>query len=623
MSFTPLPLNRLYLSHGLSEPAFGDSEFIFYVKTADGRRSIVRQSLTTGLAQTLTTEPLPAGSVGYGGAIFAVRGHVLIYAAKDMRLHGIDLTTGDQWKVTPAYEGVAAPSISPCGKFVAFLSEQDGKCNVLLTAARVRGQTLPVKLSDDPWYAFNPTFAPDGVRIAWQEWNEMDMPWDEARLQVGHFPKPTGECATSLELLPLTTTTIAKPRVSYASPQFNPDGKSLAFVSDESGWRSLWVSNADGTKPVRVDTGEGEIGAPDWVPGVIAMRWSADGQALYTVRRYQSQDVLLRVAWPEKKVTEIQTAWTQMHGLNLDEEAMLFIGANPVTSAILATLDAQTEKVVARATTGVGLIDPASLSKPEVISWKTIGETPAWGILHRAVGPEAEKLPRPLIVSIHGGPTAERPLTWDAQAHYFATRGWHYLTVNHRGGTGFGRAYQDLLNGQWGVVDIEDARTGAEHLVAAGLADSQRLVITGGSAGGYTTLMALTQQPDFWAAGISLFGIGNLYELKLGSHRFEVNYEQTLIGKLPEAGPLWKERSPLTHVKKVRAPVLLFHGTDDKAVPHQQSVEFAEAVKRNGGIAELVSYEGEGHGFMREANRRDVIEKTEKFLEKYVMCLQK
>jgi len=180
-----------------------------------------------------------------------------------------------------------------------------------------------------------------------------------------------------------------------------------------------------------------------------------------------------------------------------------------------------------------------------------------------------------------------------------------------------------MLNGQWGVVDVEDARTGAEHLINAGLADPQRLVIMGGSAGGYTTLMALTQQPDFWAAGVSLFGVGDLYELKQGTHRFEVNYEQTLIGRLPEAGPLWKQRSPLTHVKNVRAPVLLFHGKDDKAVPHQQSVDFAEAVRRSGGVAELVSYEGEGHGFVNEATRRDMIEKTERFLDKYVICLQK
>ena len=241
-----------------------------------------------------------------------------------------------------------------------------------------------------------------------------------------------------------------------------------------------------------------------------------------------------------------------------------------------------------------------------------MGDATAWGILHPAVLPAHEKRPCPLLVCVHGGPTSERALTWDAQAQYFSTRGWHYLTVNHRGSTGYGREYQNALQGNWGVLDIQDACTGATHLIDSGMADPKRLVITGGSAGGYSTLMALTQQPDFWAAGISLYGIGDMYELRLGSHRFEVNYEQWLIGKLPETGPLWKERSPLTHVKNIRAPVLLFHGTDDKAVPHQQSVDFAQAVRQNGGIAEVVSYPGEGHGFVREATRRDVIEKMER-----------
>jgi dipeptidyl aminopeptidase/acylaminoacyl peptidase len=209
-----------------------------------------------------------------------------------------------------------------------------------------------------------------------------------------------------------------------------------------------------------------------------------------------------------------------------------------------------------------------------------------------------------------------------AQAQYFATRGWHYLLVNHRGGTGFGRAYQDQLNGQWGVVDVQDARSGAEHLIRQGLADPGRVVITGGSAGGYTTLMALAQQPDFWAAGVSLYGIGDMYELKQGSHRFELNYEQGLIGRLPEAGRLWKERSPLTHVRNVRAPVLLFHGKDDKAVPYQQSVDFAEAARRNGVPVELVLYDDEGHGFNKEATRRDCLERTERFLEKYIVNQQ-
>ena len=616
-----LPLDRFCLSRAISEPAFGETpESVFYVLLADGRRRIVRQSMSTGLDQVVATEPEPAGRVGYGGALFAVRGDMLAYAAKDGRLHGIDLTTGEQWAITPAGEGVAAPAISPCGRFIAYLCEQDGKCNVLLVD--VRGRSLPVKLSTDPWYAFNPTFSPDGGRIAWMEWDESNMPWVESRLHVARFAKATHEVAHGSELLPISVTIISKTRVSYASPQFSPDGKSLAFTSDETGWRSLWIADADGRSPARMETGEGEIGGPDWAPGLIKMRWGVDGKILYAVRRHQSRDVLLRVDRSAGEAAEIETRWTWITGLNSCRDHLVFVASDPTTPGTLVTLDLSTGQETRRATNGVGLIAPAWLSQPQVISWDTVGGTRTWGVLHPAVGPEAEKLPRPLLVSVHGGPTAEQPLQWDAQAQYFATRGWHVLSVNYRGGSGFGRAYQDLLDGRWGVVDVEDARTGAEHLIRSGQADRERLVIMGGSAGGYTTLMALTQHPDFWAAGVSLYGIGNLYEVRQGSHRFEVNYEQLLVGRLPEAGRLWKERSALTHVKNLRAPVLLLHGAEDKAVPHQQSVEFAEAVRSNGGVAELVSYEGEGHGFTKEATRRDVIVRMEKFLDKYVLCRQ-
>jgi dipeptidyl aminopeptidase/acylaminoacyl peptidase len=254
-----------------------------------------------------------------------------------------------------------------------------------------------------------------------------------------------------------------------------------------------------------------------------------------------------------------------------------------------------------------------------VIEWQTRDGTMIYGVLYPA---QRGSGPRPLLVSIHGGPTSEVPQGWDAQAQYFAGRGWHYLNVNYRGGTGSGRAYQDMLNGQWGVVDVEDARTGAEHLISQGLADPQRIAIIGGSAGGYTTLMALVRDPDFWTAGVSLYGIGNLYDLQLGAHRFESRYNDAVVGPLPESASRWIERSALTHVKNVKAPVLLFHGKEDKAVPYQQSVEFAEAVKAQGGIAELVLYDDEGHGFRKEHNRKDYVQRTEQFLEKYVINLQ-
>jgi dipeptidyl aminopeptidase/acylaminoacyl peptidase len=617
----PLPLNRLYLSHSLSEPAFGatDGE-LFYVKLADGARHIYRQQLESGLSQPVTSEPAPSGAVGYGGGVFAVRGTTLVYAAKGGRLIGLDTQTAEQWTVTPPFEGVAAPAISPCGRFVAFVAELDGHANVLLVD--VRGHHLPVKLSADPWYALNPSFAPDGTRVVWMEWDAPVMPWDEARLVTARLARPTGESELPAHLLPLTTSTVARPGTAYASPQFSPDGRWLAYTSDETGWRSLWVADAGAddlrASAVRVDTGPGEIGGPDWVANQIKMRWSEDSRSLWALRRHQSRTHLLRVDWPAQTVSEIETGWTWLADLNVGAGQAVFIGARPTQPETIVTLDLASGAQQPRATSAVGLTPAAELIEPRVINWATANGLETWGIFYEAAGDG----PRPLIVHVHGGPTSERPLTWEPQAQYFATRGWHYLELNHRGGTGFGRAYQDMLTGQWGVVDIEDARSGAEHLVQTGLADRQRLVITGSSAGGYSTLMALTQQPDFWTAGVSFAGIAAFYDLKQGSHRFEVNYEDKLLGRLPEAAATWVQRSPLTHAAKVRAPVLLFHGGQDKAVPTKQSVDYAEAVRRGGGVAELVIYEEEGHSFTREHNRRDMYIRMEQFLEKYVVNLQ-
>lgn len=617
----PLPLSHLYRAHSLSEPAFGTSaEEIFYVRQVDSAKYIYRQQLTSSLSQPVTTEPAPSGGVGYGGGVFAVQGHTLVYAAKGGRLIGLDVRTGDQWEVTPPFEGVAAPAISPEGGYVGFIAEQEGRANVLLVDAR--GRHLPIKLSADPWYAFNPTFSADGTRVAWMEWDASVMPWDEARVVVASLAMPTQQAGLPAQLLPATTATLARSGVAYASPQFSPEGRWLAYTCDESGWRSLWVADLNApdlaASAVRVDTGPGEIGGPDWVPNLVKMRWREDGRGLYALRRHESRTALLHIAWPEQTVTEIDTGWTYLSDLAVRGDHLLFLAARPTQPETLVTLHTTTGAQQQRATPAVGVIDSASLIEPRVISWPTRGDHDTWGILYEAGGLG----PRPLIVHVHGGPTSERPLTWEPQAQYFATRGWHYLELNHRGGTGFGRAYQDLLNGQWGVVDVEDARSGAEHLIVAGLADRQRLVITGSSAGGYTTLMALTQDPDFWTAGISIAGIGELYDLKQGSHRFEVNYEDGLIGRLPEAAALWRERSPIAHAGQVRAPVLLFHGGQDKAVPTQQSIAFAEAVRRGGGLAEVVIYEDEGHSFVREANKRDMYGKMEAFLEKYVSNLQ-
>jgi dipeptidyl aminopeptidase/acylaminoacyl peptidase len=428
-------------------------------------------------------------------------------------------------------------------------------------------------------------------------------------------------------LLPLQTTTLAQPLVSYASPQFSPDGQWLAYTSDESGWRSLWVTPAGAddlrARAVRLDTGPGEIGVPDWVPGLFSMRWAPDGLALVAIRRHESRASLLRVDWPAKSVTVLESRFSWLHDLGAAGGQLAYVAGCSTEPEVVVTFDLQTGQELVRATNQVGLLDAETLIEPEIISWTTAGGATTWGIFFTGRAAEGQGGPRPLMVSVHGGPTSERGLTWDPQGQFFATRGWHYLQLNHRGGTGFGRKYQNLLNGQWGVVDVKDARTGAQHLVDKGLADATRLVITGHSAGGYSTMQALTTDPDFWTAGVASAGISHIYDAAKGAHRFEANYEAGLIGRLPDAGPLWMERSPISRANQVRAPILIFHGRQDKVVPVQQSIDFAEAIQRHGGIAELVLFEEEGHGAKREANIRLMYDRMEQFLDKYVINRQR
>ncbi len=612
----PLPKNRIWLQHNISEPAFGaDGKHIFYIRTGDGRPNLVRQDLQTGLTEIIVAEPSPRGNVGYGGGAYAIRGNLLVFAAGG-QLWRLDLATGAQRTLTPKYEGLAAPALSACGRYAACVIELDGHAEIIVTDTA--GEQLPIKVSSAPAFAANPTFAPDGKRLAWMEWAADKMPWDECALRIARFAQPTTEGAVTAALLPLVTDTLATPNVSYANPQWNSDADHFAYTSDQSGWRSLVIADADGRNGEQVDTGRGEIGLPDWIQGQAAIRWGAGGRC-YVVRRDRGTARLLCIS-PDRSVTELQSTWTKftdiaVHGGATD--TLLYIAATDThPTALVSRLD---NAEVVRAGTTVGLIDSAGLARSEIVEWPAPDGTPVYGLLYRA---RRGTGPRPLLVWIHGGPTSEVQQGWDAQAQYFASRGWHYLAVNYRGGTGSGRAYQDLLNEQWGVVDVEDARGGAEHLIAAGAADPRRVTIGGGSAGGYTTLMSLVRHPDFWAAGVSLYGIGNLYDLQLGAHRFEARYNEILVGPLPETADRWIERSALTHVKRTKAPVLLFHGKEDTAVPYQQSVEFAEAVQAQGGIAELVLYDDEGHGFRKERNRKDVIERMERFLEKYVINLQ-
>ena len=383
----PLPLNRLYLAHGLSEPTFGaDTTELYYVQHADAARFIYRQATVSGLRQPVTTEPAPSGGVGYGSGVFAVQGHTLIYAAKGGRLVGVDTHTAAQWNLTPPYEGVAAPAIAPDGRFVAFIAEQDGRANVLLVD--VRGQHLPVKLSDNPWYAFNPTFAPDGSRVAWMAWDAPVMPWDEARVVVATLARATANAEMPAQLAARGDRGAGTPGCGVRFAAVQP-GRPLAGLHQRRERLAIAV-DCDADAPdlraaaVQVDTGPGEIGGPDWVPQFDQDALARGRARLYAIRRHESRASLLRVAWPEQTVTEIETGWTFLLGPQHARWPTAVCGraAHAPRQPGHAAIRRPAREHV-RATSSVGLLNPAELVEPRIIHWPAGGGLEAWGIFYK------------------------------------------------------------------------------------------------------------------------------------------------------------------------------------------------------------------------------------------------
>jgi dipeptidyl aminopeptidase/acylaminoacyl peptidase len=210
-------------------------------------------------------------------------------------------------------------------------------------------------------------------------------------------------------------------------------------------------------------------------------------------------------------------------------------------------------------------------------------------------------------------------LEWEPRSQFFATRGFAVLDVNYRGSTGYGRTYRDALKGEWGVVDVEDVVAGADWLVQEGLADPDRLVVMGGSAGGYTVLQSLVNHPGEFAAGISMYGVSNLFELSMDTHKFEQHYNDSLLGSLPEAGEIFRQRSPLFHADDIEDPVALFQGAEDQVVPRDQAESIAETLAARGVPHELEVYEGEGHGWRREETIEKFYQSVLDFLKKHVL----
>jgi dipeptidyl aminopeptidase/acylaminoacyl peptidase len=287
--------------------------------------------------------------------------------------------------------------------------------------------------------------------------------------------------------------------------------------------------------------------------------------------------------------------------LRSDGERLWLIGGSPTSGSTVFALDLDSGEVEVVKQGLQTDVDPSYFSTPQPIEFPTEEGKTAHALYYPPHNPlfEAPEDARPpLLVICHGGPTGATSAQLSLGVQYWTSRGFAVVDVNYGGSTGYGRDYRQRLNGNWGIVDVMDCINAARYLIDQGLADAKRVAIRGGSAGGYTTLRALTWK-DFFAAGANYFGVAELETFVEDTHKFEARYLDTLVGPYPERKDLYYERSPANFVDGLNAPVIVLQGLEDKIVPPSQSEIIVEALKQKGLPYAYLAFEGEQHGFRK------------------------
>ena len=391
---------------------------------------------------------------------------------------------------------------------------------------------------------------------------------------------------------------------SIWQPEWSPAGD-LVFVSDRSGWWNLErVREGERTELHRA---EAEFGYPAWVFGGSSYASLDDGSI---VCAYEDDGrTWFGVLDPDGGALEPldvpYDAWWSTPYLVADGSTAVFIAGSATIPSQLVAVDVAERKTTVLRTSLDVPVDASYFSVPRAIEFPTEGGLTAHALYYPPTSPDFAapegELP-PIIVLSHGGPTGAATPAFDLQTQFWTTRGFAVVDVNYGGSTGYGRAYRERLNGQWGVVDLADCINAARYLAALGKADPDRFLIAGGSAGGYTTICALTFT-DVFAAGASYFGIADLEPTPEGhTHKFELRYEHTLLGPYPEAAEIFRERSPINYVDRLSTPMLVLQGTDDEVVPQEQAELIVGALRERGVPHAYLLFEGEGHGFRKAEN---------------------
>ncbi|PSB12099.1 peptidase [Pleurocapsa sp. CCALA 161] len=433
----------------------------------------------------------------------------------------------------------------------------------------------------------SPRLSPDGEYLAWLSWNHPNMPWDSTHLWLAQLD------AEGMVLEPkLIAGGTAE---SICEPKWGDDG-TLYFSSDRTNWWNLYRRKPDGQVEI-LQQKSAEFAYPHWIFGLST--YAVVGESIICAYSADGCWHLGKIDLKTKQFSEIKTRYTNISDLQGSDDFVIFIGGSPTETTAVIKLDLNTlrEQILRR--TGEVQIDPGYLSLPEAIAFPSSEGLTAHAWYYAPENKDylamSGELP-PLIVNSHGGPTAAAAVELNLRIQYWTSRGFGYLDVNYGGSIGYGRQYRQRLDGKWGIVDVDDCINAAKYLVERKSVDGDRLVITGSSAGGYTTLAALTFR-DTFKAGASYYGVSDLEILAKDTHKFESRYLDRLVGKYPEDRAIYQERSPIYFIEQLDCPVIFFQGLKDQVVPPNQAEMMFEAIKKKGLPVAYIAFEQEAHGF--------------------------
>jgi dipeptidyl aminopeptidase/acylaminoacyl peptidase len=599
---SPLSAERaVAASIGLGDVSFDGASVLWQEsRPAERGRNVIMQRKADGALHELNPAPFNARTRvhEYGGRAYLMHGGTLFFSNfADQRLYRVDAGQPPR-PITPEatalrYADLCADARHGLLWCVREDHRAEGEPRNCLVVLHDQGdaQGGQVVAEGHDFYAA-PRLSPDGTQLAWLSWNHPDMPWDGCELWLAEVDAQ-GRLQHARHL--------AGSRDEAAQqPHWSPDGR-LHFISDRSGWWNLyrWSNHgAEALCPMQA-----EFGQPFWNFGLSTYAFASATRLVCCIgRNAMSQLAVLDTA--SLQLTPIDTPFSSFGNLAAADGRVLFTGASPLQAASVGLLHLDDGRIeILRRGSSIDA-DPHYTSVAQAIEFPSAGGLSAHAFFYSPRNRDFQAPPLdkpPLLVMSHGGPTSMAANAYRAGIQYWTSRGFAVLDVNYGGSSGFGRAYRQRLDGAWGVVDVVDCIHGALYLVQRSDVDGQRLIIRGGSAGGYTTLSALTFH-DTFACGASLYGIGDLEALAKDTHKFEASYLDRLVGPWPEARALYRARSPIHHLDGLNCPLILLQGAEDAVVPPEQSRRMHAQLKSRGVPVAYLEFEGEQHGFRQLKN---------------------